>query len=341
MQQTNSRFDFPGFEVLEQPDTETHMVEIGQIKSGGRKFILHLIMKKNLTFAGNFLVAKVFGDSPDPLWVFPREFSGTGVLVDVDGEPVITLISCGQKGRVQEVTPLCALVSNRLQDMRRQIALKRRAALILERNCHLNLNERRLVAIDQRRNRAAEDKERAQRRAERAEARRMLVADIRGRKRLTVYTAEGLPRHGYPVTANEWQYLSDGTFVVLVQSYTKEDGPRGEKLEAFSVRKVRGKGASKHKAAQVYWHQAVDGAGDKEMPQPSNTVLVEDGNRVFNIDVYADSNEVRVARRLGLNGGTLVTTKKDIRSDGKCTVYKVFHDGVRTYRQMDILEPIQ
>ncbi len=300
------RFQFPGFAIVAAKDTDTHEVEIGAIEDGGRRYVLELVRNKKMNHLP-FLISKVTFDG-ELVWTFKGSgWTGLGNLANTNRGPVIALVGAGKGGKVQRVIPLFIFKGPRA-DIRVLSDLKRQAAEFLGLDYEASESERMVMraftAKERERQQAEKDEAHAQRAAEREERVRAIMA----RGRAVGYTADGSKRHGLPVLEGEWQGLSNGTFVILVESV--KGGEIGNFIEAFQVNKTNGRHPSKAAIAVV----------TKDKPEylavaqptvitPSGITVVEMKDGVFEVDLYASMDDIRTARAQGLNNGAFVAVK--------------------------------
>lgn len=335
------RFTFPGFAPVRQADTSTHEVEVGRITLGDEVFIVHMIRKAGLSFEGNFLVAKVFDHAESKrLWEFPKySFEGLGLLAQAGNEVVITLVSKGRDGKVEEVFPFSSIATHQPTNLRRKIELKRLAAEYLGKSYNLTNTERAVVKRDSERRREEEQTERERQHEARQQARMELIARITSRGRVEAYTSDGRKRYGLPVVGEEWQSLSGGTYVVLVESYDDTTGDMGNPIEAFEIVKEKGKNPKKGFPAPVTWRQSAENlqAVAVNIPQPAEVIVIEtDDGDAFEVAVYASMDDIRTARERGLNSGSYVAARD--RTVGER--YEVFSVHAEKVKTLGLFKPI-
>lgn len=328
-----ARFNFAGFSLVRIADTTTHEVEIGKVTMGGNTFVVELVRKAGLHFQGSFLLAKVFDAAGDvELWSFKSSgFDGLGLLAQAGDEPVVALCKNGRNGDVQNIVPFSSFTEHRPISIERKLALKRAAAEFLGRKYDLTKVEASVhqKVIDAAR--AAEEAKRAADVAARQEARQALRMRVASRGKITVFTADGQKRYGYPVTDAEWPSLSKGTFVVLCDSYNQTALQHGKVIESFQVVKEHGKKAEKAYPARVSLDlPRLASLATAELPKPVDTIAVETDDGAFEVAVYATMDDIRAARAGGLNSGTYVAARDRQTADGRFEVLSVRTDGIVT-----------
>jgi hypothetical protein len=337
-----TRFDFPGFELVRKEDTSTHEVEIGRVALGDEVYIVHMIRKSGLAFVGDFLVAKVFDTKEEKcLWEFPKGFSGFSLLARAgDEEVVVALVGRGRNGKVEEVVTFSSLVNCRPIDIRSKIRLKRLAAEYLGRGYITTKTEQIVVTRDNDRRREEERVARQVAHEARQKARQEVIERVTNRGRVEAYTPDGRKRFGLPVVGQEWHVLSNGTFVVLVESFDDDTHEAGPVVEVFRVEKGRGGRLQKGFASPVSWERpvSVTDATQQQAPQPVDNIVVETaGGEFFEVVVYTTLEDIRGARLRGLNSGAYVTAQDKKREDGRYEIFSVQPEKVQT---VGLLKPM-
>jgi hypothetical protein len=327
-----NRFQFPGFVASENKDTPTHEVEAGRLRSGDNMFVLDMLRNKAYPDLP-FVVAKIYDATGKFLWDFKSaNFEGVGLLAMACGEVVVALVGRGKTGKVERVIPLSKLISTRPIDLLRAVWLKAEAAKFLGREYVFSPAEDIFIKKELARKEAEQEAERVAAAEARAAARQELISTILKRGVLEVYTADGRKRHGLPVHGNEWLSLSNGTYVVLVESIG-EDGRPGTPVEAFQIVKERGKNSQKGFAAAVTLNKPVlKSPTAASAVKPIGSTVIEMPEGAFEVNLFASMNDIRKARANGLNGGTLVAVRRDNPKD-KIEVYAVYHDRMDTRGQ--------
>lgn len=336
-----TRFEFPGFAATANQDTPTHQVEVGVIKDGNDVFVLHMIRNKEFEFL-NFAVAKIF-NAGKQLWTFQQaQFDGIGLLAKAAGVTVIALVGKGKYGKVERIISLQSLVGHQPLGIRARIQLKKAAANFLDRDYILSHTEENIDRKDQEvariAARAAEEEARQERlrldaaeeaaRVERENLRLERIQALLARGKITGYTADGQKRFGHPVIETEWQSLSNGTYVMLVDSID-EDGTIGAMKESFQVVKERGKSPQKGSFAVVsaQKHSRTD-ACTITFP-PIRVTMIEMSDDFFEVGLYSSMDAIRLARANGLNSGSYVAVLEQ-DEERKILVYSVRSDGIDT-----------
>lgn len=301
------RFQFPGFALTAAKDTDTHEVEIGTIEDGGRRYVLELVRNKKMSHLP-FLISKITLDD-ELVWTFKGSgWAGLGNLANTDRGPVIALVGAGKGGKVQRVTPLFIFKGGPRADIRVLSDLKRQAAEFLGLNYEASESERLLMRALATKKREEEEAQKAAAREQRAAEREERLRVIMARGRAVGYTADGSKRHGLPVLEGEWQGLSNGTFVILVDSI--KDGEVGDYIEAFQVNKANGSHPSKAGTTVVTKELPVHRvAAQSTLIAPVGMTAVEMADGIFEVDLYASVDDIRKARQQGLNNGAFVGVK--------------------------------
>ena len=340
-------FSFEGFTQLRDESTSTHDVVVGTLKTGEEVFMLHLVRNATLPFKAEFLLVEVWDRTEKKrLWRFKDiDFSGNCFLVQTDLGIAIALVGRGKQGEVERVIPFKDFSSHQPTDLRKLIGLKKAAAKALDRRYQLTETEQRLVKIDQARDEELRKKRKealeAERQAEKAAAlkkraaREARVAALKARPRVEVFAEGGKVCHGTPVTETEWQSLPHGTYVVLVQSYDDESGECGEAFEFFWIQKNGGR-PRKERLTPVSFNRSTDKASGIKLPEPVRTVLIERDGNVFEAKVFETIEVVRQAVKIGLNGGTYVTSEDRVDAD-KAEIFSATSEGLKTVGNLTVL----
>lgn len=340
--ESTQRFDFPGFSLLRQEDTDTHEVEIGQITVNDEVLVVHMLRKKGLPFKADFLVSKVTsGDEKSMIWSFSQHrlifpVNGPAVLaLSSDGEIIIAFIRSGRNGPVEEVLSIAERLAGVPLDIGQVIKLKIDAAAHLDRKYTLTKAEQTLRRHQSAQKREKEEEKRREAFERKRKARMELTARVKKRPKLHVFTNDGQHRQGLPVIDDEWRSLPPGTLVVLVESYDEEERTAGEPIEAFKVVKENGKAPKKGFPMAVSAEGSTPADGcvrvTTSLPMPVDTILIDLGDSgVFDVAVYLSMEEVRRVRSAGLNGGSYVTAREKRGEDGRYEVYSVSKENIDT-----------
>ena len=327
-----SRFNFAGFSLVRTADTTTHEVEIGKVTMGEDSFIVHMVRKAGLSFEGNFLLSKIYNATETvEHWNFKNSrHDGLGMLARAGDELVIAFVGKGRNGEVNDVVSFASITDHKPISIERKLELKHRAAEFLGRKYSLSKVENTLHQRMLAKMREAEASAREAAAAARAEAREELRRAVAGRGKITVYTASGQQRYGYPVLENEWPSLDKSTFVVLCDSIGV-DGATLKVLEAFQVVKDHGKNPTKGNPAPVSLDRPkMTALASAELPKPVGTIAVSTDNGTFEVAVYATMDDIRLARAGGLNSGSYVAALDHRKDDGRYEVLSVRKDSVST-----------
>jgi hypothetical protein len=317
---------FPGFILKSKKDTWTHEVEIGEVNSGGVRFVLEMIRNKQYPDLP-FVIAKIHNTTSTLLWDFKNEgFDGVGLLAQACNEVVVALVGRGKTGKVERIIPLSKLVSTQPVDLQRAIWLKADAAKFLGRELIFSLAENIILKAEIARKEVEQEAARITAAEARAAARQELISTILKRGKLEVFTADGRRRFGLPVLEGEWTSLHDRTFVVLIDS-VGEDGKIGNVIEAFQIIKERGRNPQKGSPAPVTVARPTL-AQAKPGVKKAGVTVVETEDGAFEVQLYETMDDIRQARMAGLNGGTLAAVRG--KPKAKITVFSVRHDGIET-----------
>jgi hypothetical protein len=325
----NTTFAYPNFRAISEEDGPTHEVRIVEFKVGDRVFTAKLIRSRRVAPEGYFLVANIRGADPNgkKLWEFPhaRRSHQLGVLVQTSADEVVVAFISKDSRKVEEVMPLSPLPEQPRLEIRRAIGLKLEAGERLGLKCEFDPFEQTVARVVTER-REAEETECRRQREERVER-------IRNRKSMTAYTANGERRWGTPVIEAEWPSLVHGAWAILVASYNEESGGCGEPLEAFRVDKRSGRAAQKIQwvGPLAGWNQPpqedeIQPAG----PTPLDLLLIPIGEEFYGASLYESMDEIRAARKAGLNSGTYVTAKDHRDEEGLYEIFRVYGKKIET-----------
>jgi hypothetical protein len=327
------RFNFAGFTLLRTADNATHEVEVGKVTMGEQSFVVHMIRRAGLAFEGNFLLAKICDSTENELWNFSvTQFNGVGLLARVGDELVISLVGRGREGKVEDVIPFSSIFEHQPVGILRKFELKKGAADFLGREYQISVAENKLHKIALEQKLAAEVAAREAAAEARREAREQLKRTIFARGQIQVYTSTGQKRFGYPVLETEWSSLDKGTSVVLVES-VGANGPVGKVVEAFQIKKERGKNPEKDFLTPVTLERPIAvSATTTSMPRPIDSIIIVREGEPFEVALYSTMDDIRQARSAGLNSGSYAAARdhKGNGKDGRIEVFSIRKDGITT-----------
>ncbi len=338
------RFEFPGFALRAVQDTSTYEVEVGTIQEDGTTFVLTLVRKNTLTHLP-FSVSKVQDSADQTLWDYriANHVDSFSVMAMAGNKPVIAINSRGKYGKVLRVVPLSSLIGDKPTGLREELQLKKAAAEFLGMEFQLLPVEHKLQEADLARTRVEEEAARVAARAEREAAEAAALKErlqekvlriraIQNRAPVTGYTASGQTRYGVPALESEWRSLHDGTFVMLVDS-VGENGEVGNLIESFKVAKGGGKSPRKEFRASVTSKigetPLASASVHNRAPQPLRSVFIETEVDAFEVQLFASMDQIREARKAGLNSGTFAAVD-EVDAAGKIMVFSVHHDKIDT-----------
>lgn len=325
-----------GRRSMKVADTKTHDVRIG---SDGSLFF-HFIRRANLSFDGDFLVAKICKDG-ELLWSFdPAEKNrgfrlGLPVVLD-DGDFVVALIRWDDGGAVSEIRSTEFLIRGQTPDLLTSLRKKQEAAKILGRSFRASPAELQASRLFSLQRQKAEETERIAKQDERAQEIAKIRSLVKSRRNISGMTADGEKRFGYPVTEAEWPSLEDGTKVVLVEDYDDETDRHGQSIEAFIVKRQSGQAAQKFRPGKIIPQKAEEKAVTMPMVVSSYITLMND--RFVEVKSFLDMESIREAHKAGLNGDSLVTAEDQDKGGGQFTVYRLSSkSGVQSVGQMELM----
>lgn len=314
---------------------------------------------------GDFLPAKVFkAGEKVPVWDFSDEKKAPGVTMAhfflfgdsvgeieyvigvigrTEGEKrlgIMKVIPLADLGKIAIKRPDGSIIRVGGLSEEEALNLKVEVAKQMSWHCHPTLIEREILRVrkieDGEANRAAheatvrEQEARAKAKEERRLQLESLRLEIMARKSVTVYTDDGRPRYGRPVTAEEWPVLKHDTKVVLFGKI-EEGVPVGDPLESFTVRKDKnarkqGGFAKDWLCDKVFWQK----------PTASDSALLDrDGKDLwFMIDGRRERQPVfsratiKQLHEQGVNGGTqFVVNEPD--AEGRYPVISLSKKGIK------------
>jgi hypothetical protein len=329
---------FPGFSLIESSETDKHDIELGTLVEG--YYVFEVLMKR----------AKIVRELGLPFFVSTVSFKSKKIWNHLDPENrtisllalvgdqnVIAVCTKGPYAKVVRVIPFYSfLLGKSMPDIQTQIDLKIGAATYLEKNYVLNQVERDFLDAKDRRETLAEHLVKSQAaqtapvvstskaspdKRQREERRRELLS----RTELEGWTAAGEYRHGLPLFEDEWASCPHGTPVILIDM-------EGKMLEAFKVLKLDGKAPQKGFVMPVHPFKvekpATSSASQASIPLPVEIIRVDYGSG--EVAVYETFEQIRLARKMGLNGGSLVTSRDRRGKEGRYMIFEVHAKNVVT-----------
>lgn len=326
-------FVFPGFKYEKDLDNETHEVVRGKAKLSGYEVRLDVIRRKNLDFEADFLPANIYSADGNKLWTFKDEnHSGSAMLVPLDdGQIIIALVGKTRAGKVIRLVNVPELFgSSAQQEIEEQILLKERAGVYLGRGVDYSMVEQLVLDLESEEQRKARESRleafrkreaaavtlrQAEHQAKIAEKKRR-IKEVLDRTEIVGFTSEGPSKRGIPVTSDEWPSLPHMTRVILVSAYDPQTTKCGQFLESFKVSKKPGQNPEKLYAVSV-----------EGPPEPKRKVLVKVTKGYFTMALYESLQKIKLAQRLGLNGGTYAGVDEP-DADGNVAVYQVHTDRI-------------
>ncbi len=316
-----ARFEFEGFNILENNDTATHLVDVGTIVDSEKTLKVIMLRARNLPPHVGFLVSKIETDGKK-IWDYALDGEGNiCLLVKALSEALIAHLEKGPQGKVLRVVPISHLGKHVNADIAKMISLKLAVGASLNRGHILTKPEQMVFQIkgdrfvaEQKARRDAEEAEANKRRQER-------ITRVMMREPIEVWTATGQRRSGQPALYAEWPSLETGTQVVIVKSFDDSTGEYGEVVEAFKVGRERGKNPHKENPAPVsITKPSVKQIEEAAPATPVGKGLIEKGTAFFEVPIYSSKKVIDRAVAQGLNGGTYVVAGDTIKGD-KAKVY--------------------
>jgi hypothetical protein len=313
---------FPGFVIDSINDDLRMEIEIGKITTSSAVYTVNVLRPK---VPGNlpFLVGSI-EQNGKVIWDYKSEHTTDYGRLAMSGEElVVAFIARGRNGKVLRVLPV-ARIGKSPVPVNKLVALKLGAATFLDREVELSEAEEKIRKLLQARAQKDAVEAEAKAHAAREDARKKRLQEYYNRERIVVFTKDGAPRQGLPMLENEWPSLPHGTYVVLVDSITKESV--GAPIEAFKVLKERGGNPCKEGAVMVYAKKPKILAPAQDLVKPTKSVHIEVDGDFYEVLLYKTMGEIRQARSEGLNGGKYVA----VETAGEISVLSVFKDKVDT-----------
>ena len=310
----------PGQKVVNSVRNDRMEICTIEFSLGDQTLTADLLMPLNAPLNATPLVGNVRRHK-QLLWNFQsRGFEGRAHLLWLDDQVVIAYVG-RSTGAVEEVDVVKRMIGGLPLGLTSSVQLKYAAAeeLNIDR-VQLTASEQQVsVMINADRVRQQEE-ERAERQAKKAAQkaeRDKRRAAIMGRQELKLQGPGGRKLHGRPVLEDEWQGLSDGSWVVVVSTYN--DGHVGDLLRHGVVSKKGGNPVLKSVTTELQWLVRSEQAAS-DAPKPIGKRLFKIDGDVHEVSLYRIEDLVRLKQVgvIGLfaayNGGELVAGR-------------IFHDG--------------
>lgn len=321
-------YKFGGYKMNAALDTDTHEIEVGTVTAGKAVYTVNLLRPADTDYP--FLVSRIERDGKV---VFDYKKHGStdyGRLAWAKGELVVAFIGKGRDGKVITVVAINDIESSKTPTINRRVELKHDAGEYLDRDVDLDAKEQRVrdIIVTRRRDEllATEQKKHVDR-AARREARRQ---EMLSREVIHGFTSNGVRRRGIPVVRDEWHSLDEGVWVMLVESY--EDGVCGKLIESFVVMKGKNGRPQKQQCAQVI--EGKRGDALKIDIRPVGDTIVEKDGEFLDVTLYASMDDIKLAQKQGLNGGSFVAVKSDTP---KLEIYSVTSAGIKTEGMLSVV----
>ncbi|MFZ2908239.1 MAG: hypothetical protein WA014_03870 [Minisyncoccia bacterium] len=128
---------------------------------------------------------------------------------------------------------------------------------------------------------------------------------ILAREKITAFTTEGKQYIGTPVLESEWPSCPNGMRTILVDKIDENTGIIGKLIETFTVIKEHGKNPRKGGSLQV----CMDPPPPLMKPRPVRSIgyiTLKRKGETCQVQIFESTDDVREARKAGLNGGTRV-----------------------------------
>jgi hypothetical protein len=307
------------------------------------EFTIQLVRPQAAPESAEFRPGRVVRNNVE-WWSFKGDhfgYRGSATLVECDEELFICLVS---RGYLDQIFPIRDLPSYQKtkdgeriggRNLKKLIDLKEVIAseLGLEplwsiRETKMRQAIRNIDKAERDAKEAAAKQAEAQAAEERKRAREEVRAKILARRRQYVYTASGEKRNGIPVVGDdEWVKLPDGTFCILVESYSDETAMAGAPIESFVVSK---KGMKKVRSAVVpVTRDNPQRIQASSAPLAVESVIVTIQGVPEEVIPVPDMDAVRELNRRGLNSGTLVLCPMT-HDKTRYTVYRLTEGKIET-----------
>lgn len=311
-------------------------------------FTIHLVRPQTASESAEFRPGRVTRNNVE-WWSFKGDhngYRGSATLIECDEELFICLISRGYLDQVLPVRDLPlyqkTTTGERIggRGIKELIGIKQVIAseLGLEPVWSVRESQMRQAIRDIGKTERDAKEAAAKQAAERKRAREEARARILSRKRQYVFTASGEKRNGIPVIGDdEWMKLPDGTFCILVESYSDETAVAGAPIESFIVSK---NGTKKVRMAVV----AVT-TDNPLRQQASSTLLAVEPITITikgqpeEVIPVPNMDAVRALVKSGLNSGTLVICPKKGRKEGQYELIELKDGGYRTVTTLRRQQP--
>lgn len=315
------RVKLHGFTLREQPDTDSHQVEIGTIVVNEKTLVLEMIRSKK-RLNGNFLIAKIYNEAEKVMWDFRdfrgenENFRGICQLTFCENQYLLVFIGSifadnGERIEfVKEVMPIVEAIENAFAGQRitssSMIQLKIDVARYMRLECRFSNEEKYFLATIGKR-KIAKAKERAE---QRQQTRQIRKEKITQRPQISAIGFDGGIYRGTPVTEKEWPTLPDGQKAISVSDVDPESGLPEGPIEAFIVKKRPGSAPY-----QVNRRQIADFCDRKTTSRSSLSPKKVEVKKTIIFEVEDESfEEIRIVTKEdfdklqadGLNNGTRI-----------------------------------
>lgn len=320
----SNSFEFPGYSKTAATFTPNYEFERGVLTDGGDIFLIKL-MRATQPADLPWLITNVMKDDKN-LWSYDKStMIGYGWLADTSYGPVIAFVGSGKSGKVLSIKLFSEILAHP-SSIEIKLDAKRQAGEFFGREVVETEMEKKIMRHWYEERRESENIQKEARKQERLEARRKRREAIFSRETVTGYTSDGKKRYGYPVVGDEWQCLDDNTFVMLV------DGIEGDKvgnlIESFVVSKTLGGNPKKlHPAPVSATVRPSTVVGQTTAPRAVDEVFIKMESGTFAVKLFNSIDDIRAARKAGLNGGSLVAVKPE---GDKVEVLSAHHDKMDT-----------
>lgn len=321
-----------GFTEVKSFATKSREVFVAKIEAEGKEITVEFLRSLK-TPDGSFLPASI-RQGEKFLWDFNSEkkngFWGLAMLHKGKDELFILLLSNDQLAKVVPIADLLHSVFVKVGDVIKRIGGRDEFALLdlkialskeLKVEMLLSPEDKKLLASRRKDNDEIREDEKNRRAAEKTAR----TQRITNRQSITVFDPAGKQLYGTPVVGSEWMMLEARAPVVLVDSY--EDGKAGNPLEAFFVKKVKGKAPEKIglKTDLSYKKPAGSNSGDIVV-EAGEVRLYMKGHGGERTLPYLSSEALAALITSGVNGGTMVAVG-DPDADGRLAVVKLVESG--------------
>lgn len=332
---TQSRFNIPYYRCQSILDSESCEVEQGKITldEGKKVFKLTLLRPYSVPAHVPPIVTEVKYQGK-VIWEQDRDPDCVYNITVVNETLVVCKTEKGHGGKILSVESLSHKVNHRQPSVTEQYKLKISAGKFFKRDFVMDKTDHLAAEIIKKtlaEKEEAEKEARDRKKIEKAKRRQEVTEEVFGRDQVTAYRDDGRERTGYPVLESEWQLLPHGTYVILFKD--KEEDAFTRIKETFKVIKTQGQPAKKAEIAKVYLESPLE--RKKKAPQPVKTGVAMIGDDAFEVQIFATSDDLRLAHDMGLNGGTYVTSK-DRESEGGYEVFSAQADRLKQIGRKEV-----